>query len=78
MITGVSAFASHFAASASAARSPWGGTDFASFGIFRPSAWIGSSCRSMSATSSTGSHGGVSAILYARTADSAKCCSDIG
>ena len=27
---------------------------------------------------STGSIGGVVAILYARTVDSAKCCSDIG
>ena len=39
---------------------------------------IGRSWSSLSATMSTGSIGGVIAILYARAEDSAKCCSDIG
>ena len=39
---------------------------------------MASSCRSPSATSTMGDMGGVIAILYARTADSAKCVSEVG
>jgi len=39
---------------------------------------IGFSCNSASSDSMTGPIGGVTAILQARTADSAKCCSEVG
>ena len=77
-ITGALASTSQRAASASAALSPCAGIERASFGIFKAWSWIGSSCSSISAITSTGSIGGVIAILYARTVDSAKCCSEPG
>ena len=73
-ITGFSADTSSRAASATAPESPCGGVASVSLGMRGgASAGTGSSCSSPSATSSTGIIGGVIAILYARTADSAKC-----
>jgi hypothetical protein len=50
-----------------------------SFGMRNPDSFsIFLSASSLSATSSTGADGEVIMILYARTADSAKCCKEIG
>src|SRR5262249_25758411 len=63
-ITGFSAPASSFAASAIAPESPCGGITLASLGMRSVSAsWIGFSCSSASSESSTGPIGGVIAIL---------------
>ena len=78
-ITGFSAFTSIFASSAMAPESPTGesnGVEY--FGIRRSFSSIGSSCSLPLAMIATGPMGGVMAILYARTNDSAKCCSEAG
>ena len=78
-ITGCSAATSSRAASATAPESPCGADGTASFGIaIFASLASACSCISELTTRTTGAMGGVSAILYARTADSAKCGSDIG
>jgi hypothetical protein len=78
-MTGFSAATSIPAAWASAAGSPVGGMTFASRGMLKLArSPIGFSCSSASSERTTGLIGGVVANLYARTADSAKCCSDAG
>ena len=77
--TGFSAATRSAASSATAPESAAGGLANVSFGmcngpwLVMPVSW-----RWLSATSTTGPIGGVMDILYARTADSAKCVSESG
>ena len=79
-ITGILRRHQHLGRFGDRAESPAGGDDSVNFGIrrLRVGLGMGSSCNTASATITTGSIGGVIAILYARTADSANCCSDTG
>ena len=59
--------------------SPCGGASRVSLGMrSEASLAMGASCKALSSTMTTGSLGGVMAILYARTEDSAKCGSEMG
>ena len=64
------------AATWTAAGSPAGGDVIVSLGMRRPERVNGASCISESTTNTTSAIGGVIAILYARTADSAESRGD--